>query len=68
MYYKQTHTIGIRRGFQLKNQAFSFGGARWRQNWSKDQLQALGDVVISKLVDDGMSEAEAKAYADSQRS
>ena len=53
MYYKNNNLIGVRRKFDGKEQAFSFGGRRCEL--SEGQLREYGDQALEKL-DSGITE------------
>ncbi len=66
MYYGNGNFVGIRRkmpdpGKKVGTQIFSFGGKFCGK--SQEQLREIGDRVLRKLNVDGMSEADALAWA-----
>ena len=58
MFYKNSHSIGVRAKFGKKNQVFSFGGTSAKAK-SKEQMLAIGDKVLDMLKN-GLSYEEAK--------
>ena len=63
LWYKNTHSVGIRQKFGEKKQIFSFGGRTSTK--SKEDLISLGDECVRKL-NGGMSEGEVKSWAQEQ--
>ena len=61
MYYKNNNSIGIRRGYGLRNQVFAFAGAKCELG--KPQLWDLGLAVCRKLEKDEFTYDEAKKWA-----
>jgi hypothetical protein len=59
-YYKNTNSIGMKRKWGAKAQAFSFGGLKC--TLSEKSLRGFADDVMRKL-DRGMSEKEVKDWA-----
>ncbi len=63
MWYKNTHTVGIRQKFGDKKQIWSFGGKRCGKE--KESLLQLGVVCMRKL-DGGMAEKTVKEWVDTE--
>ena len=61
MYYKNSHSIGIRETWGVKTQCFAFGGKR-AVGKTKDEIKALGFEVLDMLRH-GMSYEDAKTHA-----
>ena len=62
MWYRNSHTVGIRRKFGDKRTAVSFGG-RGCEVSKEDLYDKFGEEVLKKL-DEGMSEEDVKAWVD----
>ena len=60
LWYKNTHTVGIRERFAGKKQIFSFGGTRCDK--SHFQLDTIGKNIVADL-DTGMAPMAAKVKA-----
>ncbi len=63
MWYKNSHTVGIRRKFDDKTQIWSFGGKKCGKG--KEELLELGVQCMKKL-DGGMDEETVKEWVDSE--
>ncbi len=61
MYYKKHNTLGIRRKFGNKGQAFSFGGTR--VGHSEAVLRGFADDALKKL-DAGAKETWTKTWVN----
>ena len=60
LFYKANGAGAIRRRFGDQKQIFSYGGS---SGWFEPQIRALGDEILRQL-DGGMSEEDAKTFAD----
>ena len=63
MWYKNSHSVGMRRKFGDKKQVVSFGGRK--SSKTKEQLMQLGVECVQKL-NGGMAEAEVNTWAKDQ--
>ena len=62
MWYKNTHSVGVRRKFDDKKQIIYFGA---RSALTQEVLLEMGDECVKKL-NGGMTEADVKAWAIEQ--